>query len=147
MDNDKSPMFKAFLENQKFTDKEADDIAIEKQKFAQDREKEFISQLGHSQKISDYMDISSEITEDDINQTPEPHPYFKNYDHSLDMTRAKFTEDGAEILADGISIPEPEPEGLRLLGRGLPAIENGEDPNDMPDFGIDWGSIGDSLGL
>jgi len=130
-----SPMFKAFMENQKFSDKQADDIEIAKQQIAQDIMMEASKQLGRSQKISDYTLIAGELTENDINQKTESHPNLENYDHSLEKVRT----------LDNMIAPEPEPEGLRLLGRGLPAIENGEDPNDMPDFSIDWGSLGDTL--
>ena len=132
-----SPMWNAFMENQKFTDQQASDIDIEKQKIQQDRVKEALQQLGRSQNISDYMYIAGKVTKDDINQKTESHPHFKNYDHDLERLRT----------VDDMIAPEPEPEGLRLLSRGLPAIENDESAEDAPDFSIDWGSIGDALGL
>ena len=63
-----SPMWNAFMENQKFTDKEASDIEIEKQQFQHDREKEAIAMLGRSQNISDYTYISGKINKEDIDQ-------------------------------------------------------------------------------
>jgi len=135
-----SPMLDAFMSSQKYTDKEASDIEIEKNKVHQDRVKEAYEQLGRSQNISDYMDVSGNVTKEDIEQSTKSHPHFENYDHSLERVRTE----------EDMKIPEPEPEGFRLLPRGIPnIIDNGEvvDYNDIPDFGIDWGSVGDKLGL
>lgn len=142
-----SPMWKAFMENQKFTDQEASDIEIAKQQLQQDNMMNTYKQLSRSQNISDYTYIAGSVTEEDINQKTESHPHFKDYDHSLDMTRIRMEEDGAVTLADGITIPEPEPEGLRLCPRGLPEFESDEPVEEQPDFGIDWDSIGQQLGL
>ena len=133
-----SEMWKAFMENQKFTDKEASDIEIAKQQFQHDRMKDAYQQLGRSQNISDYTYIAGKITEEDINETPESHPKLKDYDHSLERVRT----------VDDMIAPEPEPEGLRLCPRGLPEIEMDDvSEEDIPDFGINWDSIGKQLGL
>ena len=95
--------------------------------------------------------IPTQLKEGELDQKTEVHPRLQGYDHSLDMARIKFGEEGegAEILADGVKIPEPEPEGLRLCPRGMPEIEG--DPIDgveeLPELGIDWDSIGKKLGL
>ena len=139
MEND-SPMLNAFLKNQKYTDEEASDIEIAKQQFQQDRMSDAVKQLGRSQNISDYVNVPSNITAKDIDQVTVPHPHFKNYDHSLEKLRT----------VEDMIIPEPEPEGLRLLSKGIPTIIENDEPvdhNDVPDFGIDWNSIGNQLGL
>jgi len=135
-----SPMLNAFLKNQKYTDEEANDIEIAKQQFQQDRMSDAVKQLGRSQNISDYVNVPSTITPKDIDQVTVPHPNLANYDHSLDRTRT----------VDDMIIPEPEPEGLRLLSRGIPITLDNDEPvdhNDVPDFGINWDSIGKELGL
>ena len=135
-----SPMWNAFIQNQKYTDKEADDIEIAKQQFQQNRMNDAYKQFSKSQNISEYMNIPSNITSKDTNETTKSHPYFKNYDHSLERIRT----------TDDMIAPEPEPEGLRLCPRGIPiTIDTDEtvDTNDLPDLSIDWDSIGKQLGL
>jgi hypothetical protein len=135
-----SPMLDAFMSNQKFTDKEASDIEMEKQKFQQDRMEEAYEQLGRSQNISDHIDIPGNIIQENIDQVTESHPKLRDYDHNLERVRTP----------EDMTIPEPEPEGLRLLPRGIPQVipdDPDADGDDMPDFGIDWDSIGKELGL
>lgn len=109
-----SPMLDAFLKNQKFTDEDADRIKLEQQQLQQNKEKEAIQQLSRSQRISEYTSIPTKIKDKELNETPKSHPSFEKYDHSLEMPRIKYNVDGAEILSEGVTIPEPEPEKLRL---------------------------------
>ena len=130
-----SPMWEAFMKDQKFTDKQAADIKSAKDQFQHDRESDAIRQLSRSQKIADYTNIPATVTPEDLKQKTESHPKMK-HDHSLDRVRT----------VEDMVMPEPEPEGLRLCPKGLPSSEF-EDPNDMPDFSIDWDSLGNQLGL
>jgi len=144
-----SPMFEAFMDNQKFTDKEASDIEMSKQRLHQEYISKAYQQLDSSQNISDYVDIGGEITREEIEQTTESHPHFNGYDHSLEMPR--ISRDG--YFSEGVNIPEPEPESFRLLPRGIPNIIDNPDSdevvdyNEIPDFGINWDSVGNQLGL
>jgi len=142
----KSPMWKAFIENQNYSDKEASNIEIAKQQFQQNEMKKAYQQLGRSQNISDYININSKITKKDIDQKTESNPHFKNYDHSLDQTRIRFAEDEADILTNGVQIPKPEPERLRLNPNKSKIILENDEKTEIS-FGIDWANLGDQLGL
>jgi hypothetical protein len=142
----KSPMLDAFLKNQKFTDQEANQIENDKKELQKRIETDAIKQLSRSQKISEYTSIPSNIEEGDLDQVTEAHPKMK-HDHSLDMPRIRMDEDGASILSDGISIPEPEPETFRLLPYGVPVDElpEGQTAEEQPKFSIDWDSLTNQL--
>lgn len=121
-----SPMFKAFKEQQKYTDSEA--IAIENQieKIKEENYQKGMEQLSRSQDIRHYTKIPTKIQPDELNQVPNVHPNFKNYDHSLEKVRLKFTLEGPDAVDRPLSPSE------------IQQIE------DNP-FTIDWNSLGDSL--
>ena len=85
-----SPMLKAFLEQSNINDSAADKRVEELELLQKNREQQAILQLSRSQKISEYMQIQSNVKESDINQKTQPHEQFKNYDHSLEKVRIKF---------------------------------------------------------
>ena len=86
-------MFNAFLNQQKYTDPEADQIAkkIEQQKY--ENTQKAIEVLSRNQNISKYTSIPTNIKEGELNQKTESHPNLKNYDHSLEKVRIKFRKD------------------------------------------------------
>jgi hypothetical protein len=95
-----SPMFDAFLKQQKYTDKEADQIEASIKQKTEDNVRKAKEILSRDQNISKYTSIPSNIKEGDLNQKTQSHHNFKNYDHSLEKVRHKFTkvnvDDGVE---------------------------------------------------
>ena len=135
-------------EQSKYTDQEASNIIAAQEQQKYDNEKKAIAQMNQNQNISNYIEIATNIKNGELNQTTEPHPSLKNYDHSLEITRTNYTNDGADILADGVTIPEPEPEGLRLNPNRSPIIiEDEESAIDLPELKIDWDNLAGKLGL
>ena len=141
-------MMEAFIAQKKVYDE--DIKAIDQQMRAENERKALLHLATPKPSLLDIIGGRTQLKEGELDQKTETHPRLKNYDHSLDMPRARFTDDGADVLVNGMKAPEPEPEGLRLCPRGLPAIEN-NDPatktEDAPDLGIDWDSVGKQLGL
>lgn len=143
-----SEILKIVKEQSKYTDQEASNIIAAQEQQKYDNEKKALAQINQNQNISNYIEIPTNIKNGELNQTTEPHPILKNYDHSLEMARARYTNDGTDILANGITIPEPEPEGLRLNPSRSPVIiEDGEPAVDLPELKIDWDNLAGKLGL
>lgn len=88
-----SPMLQAFLNQTNISnqsDQETDNRLEQENLIQKEIERKALLQLSISQNIKDYMLIGSELKESDINQKPEVHKNFKNYDHSLEKVRIKF---------------------------------------------------------
>lgn len=63
------------------------DIISQRNKQQLDWVKEAQQMLNRSQDISDYMTILSNIESGKLDEKPNPHPNFANYDHSLEIDR------------------------------------------------------------
>jgi len=104
----RSPVQQAFLDQQKFTDAEADAYQQSIADAHADNERKAMLQLCRSQNVSDYMNVPTTIEAGSLDQTHEVHPKLKGYDHSLEKVRNQEAGivkhvDGAED-ADGISM-------------------------------------------
>ena len=142
-----SKMMQAFIDQKKVYDEEVQ--ALDQQMRDENERKALLHLATPKPSLAEAAGIATQLKEGELDQKTEVHPNLRGYDHSLDMPRIRFGEDGGEILADGVKIPEPEPEGLRLCPRGMPEIEGDpiEGTEDLPELGIDWDSIGKKLGL
>ena len=85
-----SPMLQAFLNQSNISDKKAEEQLNQEKLLQKENERKALLQFSRSQNIKDYITIDSKIKESDINQKPEVHENFKNYDHSLEKVRIKF---------------------------------------------------------
>ena len=122
----KSKMLKAFMDQQKFTDEEAITIANSIEDLKNENFNKGMQQLDRSQDIRQYTSIPTQLKPGELDQTHEVHPRFKDYNHSCEQVRMKFTLEG------------PDAENRQLSEREIQQID--ENP-----FTIDWNSLGDSL--
>lgn len=87
------------MQQSKYTDEEAEKVLKEREQQKEENFKKATSILQRSQDLKDYINIPSQIKSEELNEKPEVHPKFKNYDHSLEKVRQKFFVDGTD---DGI---------------------------------------------
>ena len=83
-------MLKAFLSQSKINDIDADKRQ-EAEKLSQDiMMQRAMLQLASSQKISEHINIPSQLSNGELNNKIETHKNLNGYDHSLEKTRIKF---------------------------------------------------------
>ena len=86
-----SNILKSFLEQQKFSDKEADIYQETIQNIKNSNYEKAIKELYREEpSIADVINAPTKITPNSLNDKAQPHPNFKNYDHSLEKIRGKF---------------------------------------------------------
>lgn len=91
-----SPMLKSFLSNQKYTDKEADEIEKGINNIKQENYNKAINQLfEEKQSISEIINAPTKNIK--IEEETEEHDFFKGYDHSLEKVRNKNIESDIEF--------------------------------------------------
>ena len=101
-----SNMLNAFLSQQKFTDKEADEYEQSIQKMQKENMDKAISSFSKTQNIADNMNIPTQNPK--IEEETVSHDNFKNYDHSLEITRNGLAGIDAMGGADGIEFGDLE---------------------------------------
>lgn len=92
---------KAFFDQQKFTDQEADDIEMSNQEYGEKNFQKALMELYRSQDVKDYMEIPSENPK--LNEKTVSHEQMTSYDHSLEKNRWKMIG-GKDTDDDGIEI-------------------------------------------
>ena len=123
----KSPMLEAFLKQQKFTDKQADEYQANIEKYKEANYEKAKLEMSKDQAIKNCINIPSKINTKDIEQTHEIHAKLKGYDHSLEAIRMKFKNDGTQ--SDYTTT---------ITGTDYKLADN--------QIGIDWGALAKKLG-
>jgi len=90
--------------------------------------KEATEMLSRPQEIYNYTEIPTKISQGELDEKPESHPMFKDYDHSLEMDRLPSLRAKCDYVA-----PETRYEDSSDFTMSTEAYEN-IDPKEVPNL-------------